>query len=155
MDVQEVNIPQVWLDLLINSVKWSERRGEIGVNPTGKKSLKVFPVICVTCRKKQNLFVNSVLSFLCFPLPKDNSSRLHFIAISILSPVFVQSLRRDLGATLGQGEHSPSEHHFWAVMTNASWHGQLHQAQPHHLSNAEVIRAWDCVRALIWKPKQL
>lgn len=28
MDVHEVNIPQVGLDLLINSVKWSERKGE-------------------------------------------------------------------------------------------------------------------------------
>lgn len=50
--MHEVNIPQGWLDLLINSVKWSERGEESEWTQREKKDLKVFPVICPTGRKK-------------------------------------------------------------------------------------------------------
>lgn len=59
--MHEVNIPQVGLDLLINSVKWSERRGTQGEPNRGKKALKVFPVFGVTGRKKDSSSCQSCL----------------------------------------------------------------------------------------------
>lgn len=158
-DVQEVNIAQVWPDLLINSVKWSERRGESEWTQQEKNPLKYFLWFASHAEKTEALHKTlSSLGALFFhwkvthPFSNCNLWLFPFSYVFSCCCAIAGSVA---WCYIGSGVHSRSGHHFWAVMTNASWHGQLHQPQPHHLSNVEVIRAWDCVRALIWKPKQL